>query len=305
MTLAGTDRLGQIASATAGFRDQFYGLAPYVIDLRTADDHAFPRLVTCGVIDPGQCAWGQRSLRFAGKRYEHPRVDLAAMTDNPLRRWVADRLVPKVVLATQTKVLEAAVDVDGTWIPSTPVIAVHAPPDQLFRVAAVLLAPPVSAWASSVYAGVALTSDAIKLSARQVLEIPLPTTVAAWERGRRRVAVWRPAGSRSVHDQGVRLRHRCPAVVDQPPAPIGRQGSARASAIMEGWTAGCIRRCCPPPARGAPVIRRGSGASCPSPPDRPFVLEGGGSLRDISLAYETWGELDADVPATPCSSATP
>ena len=28
--------------------------------------------------------------------------------------------------------------------------------------------------------------------------------------------------------------------------------------------------------------------------DRPFVLEGGGSLRDITVAYETWGTLDAD-----------
>ncbi|MEY2421191.1 MAG: homoserine O-acetyltransferase/O-succinyltransferase [Acidimicrobiaceae bacterium] len=28
--------------------------------------------------------------------------------------------------------------------------------------------------------------------------------------------------------------------------------------------------------------------------DRPFVLEGGGALRDISLAYETWGTLAAD-----------
>ena len=28
-------------------------------------------------------------------------------------------------------------------------------------------------------------------------------------------------------------------------------------------------------------------------PDYPFALEGGGSLRGISVAYETWGELDA------------
>jgi homoserine O-acetyltransferase/O-succinyltransferase len=27
--------------------------------------------------------------------------------------------------------------------------------------------------------------------------------------------------------------------------------------------------------------------------DRPFVLEGGGKLRDITLAYQTWGELNA------------
>jgi homoserine O-acetyltransferase/O-succinyltransferase len=29
--------------------------------------------------------------------------------------------------------------------------------------------------------------------------------------------------------------------------------------------------------------------------DRPFALEGGGTLRDISVAYETWGTLDADA----------
>ena len=28
--------------------------------------------------------------------------------------------------------------------------------------------------------------------------------------------------------------------------------------------------------------------------DRPLALEGGGTLRDVSLAYETWGQLDAD-----------
>jgi N-6 DNA methylase len=183
VTLDGPDRLGQIVSATAGFREQFYGLVPYVIDREDADDRAFPRLITCGGIDLGRCAWGERSLRFARMRWQHPRVDLAAMADGPLRRWVVDRLVPKVVLATQTKVLEPAIDADGTWVPSTPVIAVHAPSDVLFRVAAVLLSPPVSAWASSMYAGVALTSDAIKLSARQVLEIPLPPNEAAWERG--------------------------------------------------------------------------------------------------------------------------
>ncbi len=28
--------------------------------------------------------------------------------------------------------------------------------------------------------------------------------------------------------------------------------------------------------------------------DRPFVLEGGGKLRSIEVAYETWGEFAAD-----------
>jgi hypothetical protein len=68
----------------------------------------------------------------------------------------------------------------GVAWPSTPVIAVHAAPADLFRVAAVLSAPPVSAWAASTYAGVALAADAIKLSARQVLEIPLPVDGGRW-----------------------------------------------------------------------------------------------------------------------------
>ncbi len=49
-----------------------------------------------------------------------------------------------------------------------------------------------------------------------------------------------------------------------------------------------------------------TGAWCPGDPpgrrrfttfavDRPFVLEGGGMLGDITVAYETWGELNADA----------
>lgn len=180
VALGSPRRLGEMATATAGFRAQFYGLAPYVVE---AEDGDLPRLVTCGVIDPDRCRWGERPLRFAGRRWHHPRVDLDRVAPASLRSWVDDRLVPKVVLATQTRVLEAAVDRTGEWVPSTPVIAVHAPRDALDAVAAVLLAPPVSAWAASTYAGVALAADAIKLSARQVLDIPLPIDEQGWAAG--------------------------------------------------------------------------------------------------------------------------
>lgn len=30
-------------------------------------------------------------------------------------------------------------------------------------------------------------------------------------------------------------------------------------------------------------------------PGRPFALEGGGGIRDVTIAYETWGELDPDA----------
>jgi hypothetical protein len=170
--------LADVAIATAGFRDEFYGLAPHIRDEPEGDR---PLLVTSGLIDVGGISWGQRLTRFNGARYLHPRVDVDAL-DGRLGRWVRDRLHQKVVLATQTKVLEAAVDVHGTWVPSTPVIAIQPRrPDDLWRIAAVLVAPAVSAWAARAYAGAGLAPKAIKLSATQALGIPLPANGAAWD----------------------------------------------------------------------------------------------------------------------------
>jgi hypothetical protein len=45
---------------------------------------------------------------------------------------------------------------------------------------AALLAPPASAWAATHLGGSARTGDAIKLSARQILELPVPVDAAAW-----------------------------------------------------------------------------------------------------------------------------
>jgi hypothetical protein len=50
----------------------------------------------------------------------------------------------------------------------------------LWRVLAVLLAPPVTAHAIARYAGTALTMQAVKLSASQVAAIPLPTVEEPW-----------------------------------------------------------------------------------------------------------------------------
>ncbi|HEY2814198.1 MAG TPA: N-6 DNA methylase [Acidimicrobiales bacterium] len=173
--------LASIATATAGFRDEYYGLQPFVID--EPGGH-LPKLVTSGLIDAGGVSWGERPTRFGGQRYLHPRVDVDdSRFDGRVRRWVEQRLVPKVVVATQTRVVEVAVDARGRWVPSTPVIAVQADPVQLWRVAAALSAPAVSAWAMRRHAGAALSPDAIKLSAAQVLEVPLPWDDVAWQRG--------------------------------------------------------------------------------------------------------------------------
>jgi hypothetical protein len=161
--------LADLAVATADFRDQYYGLVPHV-----ADDGDGPPLVTAGLIDVGRSAWGERPARFARRTFAAPRVALNRLPP-ALHTWADSRLVPKVLVATQTPVIEAAVDETGAWLPSVPVISVMPRlQDDLWRVGAVLGAPAASAWAAATYLGAALTATAIKLSASQLVTLPLP-----------------------------------------------------------------------------------------------------------------------------------
>jgi hypothetical protein len=182
--LAGNDKVGHIATATAGFRDEYYGLVGAVLEASGASTSAdrTARLVTCGLIDVLANRWGSRPATFAHVKYAAPVVDVARL-EGRVAAWVDAQLVPKLLVATQTKVLEVVVDETGHLVPSTPVIAVHAPREMLWHLAAALSAPCVSAHALGRVAGAALAADAIKLAARQVLELPLPQDHEAWDRG--------------------------------------------------------------------------------------------------------------------------
>ncbi len=171
--LAGTP-IGAVADVVAGFRQHYYGLRGHVHE----GGDGLP-LVTSGAIEPGR--WGGVPVRFDGVRYAEPRVTLAGV-DEPVRSWFEALLRPKVLLATQTKVLEAAADPRGEVVPSVPVISV-VPHDaaRLWHVLAVLLAPPVSAWAITHWGGTALSSSAIKLGAPSVRDIPMPHGGTAWD----------------------------------------------------------------------------------------------------------------------------
>jgi hypothetical protein len=61
----------------------------------------------------------------------------------------------------------------------------HDDDEQRWLVAAALSAPPVSAWAAERCGGTALAPQALKLSARQVAEVPLPIDHDAWVEGAR------------------------------------------------------------------------------------------------------------------------
>lgn len=164
-----TPVIGDLADATAGFRDEFYAVAAAVTD----GGRGAP-VVTSGLIDPGRVLWGERPARIAGRRYLRPTVDPDRLHGR-VRDWVLARLRPKVLVATQTRTVEAVADPDGRYVPLTPVIAVHPhDPADVERIAAALADPAATAWAQRHYGGTGLAAGALRLSASAVLAVPLP-----------------------------------------------------------------------------------------------------------------------------------
>ena len=169
--------LGSVARCTAGFRDQYYGLRGAVDD----GGEGAP-LITSGLIDPFRCHWGERDCRFDGTRWQRPTVRVDQV-DAGIRGWVAERLTPKLVVASQTRVVEVAVDERGEWVPCTPVIVVephdHAP--SLWHLAAAIGSPPAAAWLAADATGSALSAGALRVSARGLAGLPLPEEGPAWD----------------------------------------------------------------------------------------------------------------------------
>ncbi|HUC33287.1 MAG TPA: N-6 DNA methylase [Ilumatobacteraceae bacterium] len=157
--------LGDVATFTADFRDQYYGLVGAV-----ADDAAGPPLVTSGLIDPGRCLWGTRPVRFARHRYDAPRVALERLSP-ALQAWAGQRLVPKILIANQTKVIEAVHDPHGEWLPGVPVITCVT--DDPERVLSVLSSRGATEWVHHHAAGSGLGAGSVRLSARLLASIPL------------------------------------------------------------------------------------------------------------------------------------
>jgi SAM-dependent methyltransferase len=171
--------LGDLGPCTADFRDQYYGLVPHV-----REGGPGTPLVTAGLVDPAQCRWGEAPTRFAKRDWDRPTVDLESLhADGALSAWARARLVPKVLVAPQGRVIEAVVDVEGAWLPSVPVVTLAVEPERLWHALAVLLAPPVVAQAAARYAGTGLSPTSVKLSARQVATLPLPADLEAWDAG--------------------------------------------------------------------------------------------------------------------------
>jgi SAM-dependent methyltransferase len=167
---AGT--LGDRCRLNANFRDEYYGMVPAV-----GDHPVGPQLITSGLIDPGRSLWGERQIRFAKRKFERPRIDLAAL-GGKMPKWAADRLVPKVLIANQTKILEALADPEGIMLPGVPVVAAYPHGSDLERptweIAAVLTSPIASAWAWHRSAGTGMSADAIRIGPVLLADLPWP-----------------------------------------------------------------------------------------------------------------------------------
>ena len=164
---------GSLTTATAGFRDEYYGIAAACREAESDGDGDL-RIVTSGSLDPLVCAWGREEVTLAKQRWLRPVADRSSF-EGPLGRWVEQQCRPKLVLPTQSRVFEPVIDTAGNLLPVTPVLSINASPAELGRLAAVLLAPPVVAWAHRRWFGTALSVGAMKLAARDLAVLPLPS----------------------------------------------------------------------------------------------------------------------------------
>lgn len=179
-----TRPLKSLAGVTAGFRDEFYALARSSLD----GPNGGPRLVSVGMIDPAELKWDRGTWRVGGRRLQRPVVDmdLLELTDARVAGWARRRLRPKLLVATQTRVLEVVEDRLGECLPLTPVIAVE-PGTQdgsgeevsLATLAAALSAPSTSAALAAMVAGTGLSAGVLRPSAKVLGELPVPTDEAA------------------------------------------------------------------------------------------------------------------------------
>ena len=81
------------------------------------------------------------------------------------------RLVPKILIANQTKVTEAVHDPQGEWLPSVPVLTCVS--DDCDRVLHVLASPDATEWVHHHAAGSGLGAGTVRLNPKLLAGIPL------------------------------------------------------------------------------------------------------------------------------------
>ncbi len=163
----GVVRVRDLATVRAGFRDEYYGLTGAV-----SEGGDGLRLVTVGAIDP--LVVRDVEQRFDRRRWSDPRVDPTRLAGRSAA-WVSRQGGPTVLVATQTRVLEAVADADGELVASVPALVVvpHDPAD-LWHLLAALAAPSASVRVARAAAGTGLSRDACRPTPALLGGLPVP-----------------------------------------------------------------------------------------------------------------------------------
>ena len=184
--LSGEKTLGEIAHCTADFRDEYYALKGCISDATKTPVKR--KIITSGTIDLAHNMWGEVPVRIHKRQYLKPVANLTKIkSDTTAKRRLEKRCAPKVMLATQTRVIEVVIDEAGECLPVTPVITLtpqgewgKCDSERLGKIAAAVASPVACLWAVAHFGGAGLSIDAIKLSASQVRQIPLPIDEGLW-----------------------------------------------------------------------------------------------------------------------------
>jgi hypothetical protein len=95
-----------------------------------------------------------------------------------MRRWADDRLVAKVLIANQTRIIEAVADSAGQWLPAVPVVAAYPlggqPGQRCEEIAAVLTSPVASVWMWHRSAGTGLSACTVRIGPSSIGDVPWP-----------------------------------------------------------------------------------------------------------------------------------
>ena len=182
IAITNTRRLGDRAVVTADFRDAYYWLAERVVEATQNDDR--PKLVTVGLIDPFCYRYGDLPTRFAKQRFQRPVLEIEDNPPTRLGTWLEQRLTPKLLVATQTRIVECYADVQGELLPSTPLVTIIPEREsELWHLMAAISSPPASAWLANAAAGTGLSQGTMRLRASLIADLPLPEPSKAWDLG--------------------------------------------------------------------------------------------------------------------------
>ena len=122
-------------------------------------------------------------MRFGKRPWRAPVVALAALDDpdHPGATWARRQLVPKVLVASQTRVIEAAPDGQGRAIGLTPVISGVPDGIDLAHLLAVLCSPVSTLAVVSAMAGSGLGRAGVRVSTSVLADLELPVHRAPWD----------------------------------------------------------------------------------------------------------------------------